>query len=123
MYFGTCERACTFSSAGVCDTGDVSGDDGGVSVAIFGADLAVSSFAAPKKEVLEPRLAPPSNLASVTMSSDDAHDTKERPRVGLWPPTLLGASRSPSREAKEEAEEEEDTETESRERSEPQRSS
>lgn len=107
----------------MCATGDVSGEEGGVNVAMLGADFAARSFAAPKNDVLDERRAPDSSRASVAMSSDDAQETKDRPRVGLWAPTLLGASRSPSREAREEAEEEEDTETESSDRSEPHKSS
>lgn len=104
-------------------TGEVSGEEGGVNVAILGADLAVNSFVAAKKDVPDPRRTPASRRESAAISSEDAHEIKARPRVGLCPPTLTEASRSPSKEANDEADEEEETETESSDRSEPHMSS
>lgn len=70
--------------------GDVSGEEGGVKVAMLGADLAARSFAAPKNDVLDERRAPDSSRASVAMSSDDAQDTSDRPQWGFGRPRCWG---------------------------------
>ena len=82
MNFGTCDREeCTLSSACVWwVTGEVSGEDGSVRVAMLGADLAAKSLAEVKKDVWDPLRRLPvddSSLVSVTMSSDDAQDMSE----------------------------------------------
>lgn len=91
MNFGTCDREeCTFSNACVWWViGEVSGDDGGVRVVMLGADLAAKSLADVKKDICDPRLRLPeedSNRVSVTISSEDAQEIRERPLLLL----LLG---------------------------------